>query len=90
VPAAALSIALVSFAGGFAGNALSRRVESSADAYALRLTHDPTSFIGVERKLTLDNLIDPDPPGWLVGLFGTHPPTMERIGYALTFERSGG
>ena len=70
-----------------AGNALSRKVEANADAYALRLTHDPAAFIGVERRLTTTNLIDPTPPGWLITLFGTHPPTMERIGYALTFER---
>ncbi|MEA2353350.1 MAG: endopeptidase [Thermoleophilaceae bacterium] len=89
LPAAALSIALVSFGTGIASNALSRPVEASADAYALRLTHDPKAFVEVERKLTADNLIDPDPPGWLTTLFGTHPTTMERIGYALRFERGG-
>jgi len=90
VPAAALSIALVSFATGIAGNAVSRPVEARADAYALRLTHDPKAFIAVEQKLTTGNLSDPDPPGWLVDLFGTHPPATERIGYALRFEREGG
>jgi STE24 endopeptidase len=89
LPAAALSIALVSFGTGIASNSLSRRVESSADAYALRLTHDPKSFVEVERRLTTDNLIDPDPPGWLRVLFGTHPTTVERIGYALRYERGG-
>ena len=90
VPAAALSIALVSFATGIAGNAVSRPVEARADAYALRLTHDPKAFIAVEQKLTTGNLSDPDPPGWLVDLFGTHPPATDRIGYALRFERGGG
>ncbi|MEA2398865.1 MAG: endopeptidase [Thermoleophilaceae bacterium] len=88
LPAAALSIALVSLATGVASNALSRRVEASADAYALRMTHDPVAFIGVERKLTTDNLGDPSPPRWLELLFGTHPPAVERIGYALTYERT--
>ena len=87
LPAAALAIAVVSFGTGIASNALSRRVEASADAYALRLTHDTKSFLAVERKLTTDNLSDPDPPGWLRVLFGTHPTTVERIGYALTYER---
>jgi STE24 endopeptidase len=87
LPAFALSLALVSFGTGVASNVLSRRVEASADAYALRLTHDTRSFLAVERKLTTDNLIDPDPPGWLSAVFGTHPTTIERIGYALTFER---
>jgi STE24 endopeptidase len=90
VPAAALSLALVSLGTGVASNVLSRRVEASADAYALRLTHDPKSFIAVERRLTTDNLIDPDPPGWVSALFGTHPPALERIGYALRYERRGG
>ena len=89
VPAAAFSIALVSFATGIAGNAVSRPVEARADAYALRLTHDPKAFIEVEQKLAKDNLSDPDPPGWLVDLFGTHPPATDRIGYALRFQREG-
>jgi STE24 endopeptidase len=87
VPIATLSIAAVAFVVGIAGNVLSRRVEASADAYALRLTGDPRAFIGVERRLTTQNLSDPDPPGWLVDLFGTHPPAIERIGYALEYER---
>jgi STE24 endopeptidase len=90
LPAAALAITLVSFAVGIPGNVVSRGVEARADAFALHLTHDPKAFIAVERRLTTDNLIDPTPPGWLVTLFGTHPPTMERIGYALRFERGGG
>jgi STE24 endopeptidase len=89
LPAAAFAIALVSFGTGIAGNALSRPVEASADAHALRLTNDPKAFVAVERRLTSDNLGDPDPPGWLHLLFGTHPTTMERIGYALRFERKG-
>jgi STE24 endopeptidase len=89
LPAAAFAIAIVSFGTGIAGNALSRGVEASADAHALRLTHDPKAFVAVERRLTTDNLADPDPPGWLHVLFGTHPTTMERIGYALRFERRG-
>ena len=90
LPAAALAIAVVSFGTGIASNAVSRRVEARADAYALRLTHDTKSFVAVERKLAKDNLGDPDPPGWLRVLFGTHPTTVERIGYALTYERGHG
>jgi STE24 endopeptidase len=90
VPAATLAIALVAFGVGIAGNVLSRRIEAGADAYALRLTHDPKAFIAVEKKLTTGNLIDPDPPGWLVDLFGTHPPAIERIGYAIEYGKRGG
>jgi STE24 endopeptidase len=87
LPAAALSLALVSFGLGIAGNHLSRRVEARADAHALRVTHDPAGFIALERRLATGNLSDPDPPGALVALFGTHPPTVERIGFALTYAR---
>jgi STE24 endopeptidase len=87
LPAAALSLALVSFGLGIAGNHISRRVEARADAHALRVTHDPAGFIALERRLATDNLSDPDPPSALVALFGTHPPTVERIGFALTYAR---
>jgi STE24 endopeptidase len=87
LPAAALSIALVSFLLNIPGNALSRQVERSADGHALALDGDPAAFIAVERKLALQNLGDPDPPGWLQVVFGTHPATVDRIGYALTWAR---
>jgi STE24 endopeptidase len=87
LPALALSLALVSFALGSAGNALSRRVEASADAFALRETHDPAAFIALERRLAVVNLADPEPPKLLHLLFGTHPTTVERIGYGEAWER---
>src|SRR3954469_17154114 len=88
LPAAALSIALVGFVLNVGGNALSRRVEASADAYSLKLYGHPESFIAVERRLVTQNLGDPDPPGWVQAIFGTHPTAVERIGYALTWSRS--
>jgi STE24 endopeptidase len=87
LPAAGLAIAVVSFGMQIPGNALSRGVEGSADAFALRTTSDPAAFIAVQRKLTVQNLADPDPPGWLQFLFGTHPKTLTRIGYGLTWAR---
>jgi STE24 endopeptidase len=87
IPAAALSIAIVSFALNIPGNVLSRQVERSSDGHALNLDRDPAAFIAVERKLALQNLGDPDPPAWLQILFGTHPKTVDRIGYALTWAR---
>jgi STE24 endopeptidase len=88
LPAAALSIALVGFLLNIGGNALSRQVEASADAYSLRLYGHPDAFIGVERKLALQNVADPDPPKWVQLIFGTHPTTVDRIGYALTWQRT--
>jgi STE24 endopeptidase len=88
LPAAALSIALVSFLLNIPGNALSRQVERAADGHALDLDGNTAAFIAVERKLALQNLGDPDPPGWLQLIFGTHPSTVDRIGYALSRARS--
>jgi STE24 endopeptidase len=90
IPALALSLALVSFAAGIASNTLSRPVEASADAFALRLTREPGAFITLERRLALTNVSDPDPPRVFQLLFGTHPTTLERIGFGVTFERSLG
>jgi STE24 endopeptidase len=80
LPAIALAIGLVTFAMGAASNVLSRQVEGRADAYALTLTRDPAAFVQLERRLAIRNVSDPDPPGLLHLLFGTHPTTVERIG----------
>jgi STE24 endopeptidase len=87
LPAAALSIGLVSFLLQIPGNAMSRRIETAADGYALDLAREPAAFIAVERKLATQNVADPDPPDWLQLVFGTHPKTVERIGYGLTWAR---
>src|SRR4051812_4416646 len=86
LPAIALSIAVVSLGLGCASNVLSRRVEASADTFALELTHDPRDFIGFQRRISVQNVGDPDPPRWLHDLFGTHPTTLERIGAGVAFE----
>ena len=87
VPALVFTVAVVAFAGQIAGNYVSRGVEGRADAFALRLTHDPQAFIALEKRLALQNVSDPDPPGLLQDLFGTHPTTIERLGYGTAFER---
>jgi STE24 endopeptidase len=90
LPALALSLALVSFALGSASNVLSRQVEARADAFSLRLTDDPSAHIALERRLSLVNVSDPDPPDLLHTLFGTHPTTVERIGIGEAWARSAG
>ncbi len=89
VPALAFSVAVVAFAGQIAGNYVSRGVEARADAFALRLTNDPEAFISLERRLTLQNISEPDPPELLHTLFGTHPTTLERIGYGEAYRPLG-
>jgi len=87
LPAVALSLALVSFALGVVSNVLSREVEASADAFSLRLTHDPAAHIALERRLAITNVADPNPPNLLHVLFDTHPTTVQRIGIGKAWER---
>jgi Zn-dependent protease with chaperone function len=87
LPAAALSLALVSGAVGIVSNQLSRRVEQRADSFSLRLTRAPQPFIAFERGITVRNVVEPDPPGWVVALLATHPPAVERIGAAVAYDR---
>jgi STE24 endopeptidase len=68
-------------------NAVSRRYEAEADWIALRTTNDPGAFIGLERKLVVSGLGDPDPPGWYSFWIGTHPTPMKRIAMAEAFRR---
>ena len=86
LPALALSVAVVSIGVTVVANQLSRRIEARADSYSLRLTDAPEPFIGFERGIAVRNVADPDPPGWLVFLLATHPPTVDRIGIAKAFE----
>ena len=51
------------------------------------LTNEPGPFISSEKRLAVQNLSDPDPPDWQTILLATHPPTIERIGTAVAFER---
>ncbi|MDQ3727964.1 MAG: M48 family metalloprotease [Actinomycetota bacterium] len=87
VPALFLAIALVSFAVNVPANQLSRQVEASADAFALRITEDPDALVDLQTRLAERNLSDVSPPGWATALFGTHPTTLERIGSARAWER---
>jgi STE24 endopeptidase len=80
LPAIALAVALVGFGLGSASNVLSRQVEARADAFALNLTRDPADFVKFERRITIRNVGDPDPPWPYHVVFDTHPTTKERIG----------
>jgi STE24 endopeptidase len=90
VPALALCLSVAVLVMGVPGQALSRQVEARADTFALELTNDPDGFIDLQRRLAETNLTDPAPPRIWVLLFSTHPPTLDRIGAALSYEREGG
>jgi STE24 endopeptidase len=89
LPAAALTLAVVTPVIGCISNQLSRDVEQRADAYALRLTHDAQAQIDFQRRIAIKNVSDVDPPEWVHFLLGTHPTTLERIGAGVAFERGG-
>jgi STE24 endopeptidase len=88
LPAYALAIGLTSLLLTIPGDQLSRQVEASADTFALRLTHDPHALISLQRRLAISNVGDPDPPGLVTALVGTHPSTIDRIGAAVAYEHA--
>jgi STE24 endopeptidase len=87
VPAVALAIALLAPATTIVSNQLSRAIEARADRFSMELTHDPQGLIEFQRKISVQNVSDPDPPRWVSFLLGTHPTAVQRIGQALAFER---
>jgi STE24 endopeptidase len=87
LPAIALAVSLVSLGLGSASNVISRQVEARADAFSLDLTRNPAAHIALERELAERNITDPDPPGVLHALFGTHPTTIDRIGIGEAWAR---
>jgi STE24 endopeptidase len=83
VPAVGLALAIVVPALTMVSNQLSRQVEARADRYSLELTDAPDALIGFQQRIVRQNVSDPDPPGWVSFLLGTHPTAMDRIGQAL-------
>lgn len=67
---------------GPAQNLVSRNVEAEADQHALALTRDSAAFAAMQRRLSLVNLSDPDPPRIEYWLFASHPSAVERIAAA--------
>ncbi|MEI6792102.1 MAG: M48 family metallopeptidase [Actinomycetes bacterium] len=87
VPALTAAVILIVFAITLISNQLSRSIEARADAFALTLTGDAPTFIAQQRRISIENLSDPDPPALAHWLFGTHPTTLERIGIGLAWQR---
>jgi STE24 endopeptidase len=57
----------------------SRRLESGADRFALRLTREPAAFAGAMRRIGCQNLVELRPPRWSEVLLATHPSLYRRI-----------
>ncbi|MDQ3609104.1 MAG: M48 family metalloprotease [Actinomycetota bacterium] len=86
LPALGLALVVLVPAITWVSNQLSRQVEARADTFSLQLTDAPRSFVDFERRITLRNVGDPDPPEWRTFLFSSHPPAVERIGMAEAWE----
>jgi STE24 endopeptidase len=68
----------------------SRRLESAADRFALRLTGNPTAFAGAMQRLSCQNLVELRPPRWAEVLLATHPALHRRIALADRWSVAGG
>jgi len=82
VPVALLVVAVLQLALAPAGNWISRRMEAEADWKALQLTRDPASLERLMVGLSKTSLGDPDPPGWVELVLGTHPTLEDRVAMA--------
>jgi STE24 endopeptidase len=60
----------------------SRRLETAADRFALRLTRDPIAFATAMQRIGCQNLIELCPPRWSEVLLATHPALHRRIALA--------
>jgi STE24 endopeptidase len=87
VPAVTLALGLVATPLMMISTQLSRGVERRADAFSLALTREPGPFIGFQKRIAVKNVADVEPPGWTAFLLATHPPTLQRIGQGVAYER---
>lgn len=87
-------IALGLFAFGIAtaplSNALSRRVEAEADAYALETASVPSAFVSAMRRLANQNLAEYRPERWAEILLYSHPAPFRRVEMGEQYLRSHG
>lgn len=82
LPALLLTIGAVSTALSPLSNALSRRMERSADRFAIELTGRPEAFASAIERLGTQNLTEERPPRLARWFFYTHPPVAERVAAA--------
>jgi STE24 endopeptidase len=61
-------------------------MEAEADWKALQVTRDPASLEGVMLDFSKTSLGDPDPPGWVRLVLGTHPTLAQRVAMARAFD----
>ena len=82
LPLALLVVAIYQLATAPLANHISRRLEAEADWKALQVTEDPAALEGLMLGFSKTGLGDPDPPGWVQLMVGTHPTLADRIAMA--------
>ncbi|MFA1547455.1 M48 family metallopeptidase [Actinomadura chokoriensis] len=86
----ALVLALVTLGTQIAApvqNLVSRRVEARADAHALNLTRDPSTFVSMQHALSVRNISDLSPDAVEYVLWMSHPSGPDRIAMARDWAR---
>ncbi|TYB44514.1 M48 family metallopeptidase [Actinomadura chibensis] len=68
-------------------NLVSRRIEARADAHALGLTRDPSTFVSMQHALSVRNISDLSPDAMEYLLWMTHPSGPDRIAMARDWAR---
>jgi STE24 endopeptidase len=77
----------VPYAAAPLSNLISRRIEASADVYALQVTGKIPAFVRMQHDLATSNLSRLDPRWWQTMMFATHPDPVWRIAQARTWQR---
>jgi STE24 endopeptidase len=85
VPLALLVVAFFQLATVPLANHVSRRVEAEADWKALQATQNPAALEGVMLGFSATALGEPEPPGWVQLMLGTHPTLADRVAMARAF-----
>jgi len=71
-------------------NLVSRRIEARADAHALNLTRDPSTFVSMQHALSVRNISDLSPDALEYLLWMSHPSGPDRIAMARDWARMNG
>ena len=85
IPLALLVVAIFQLATAPLANQVSRRFEAEADWKALQVTDDPAGLEGLMVGFSKTGLGDPDPPGWVQLMVGTHPALADRVAMARAY-----
>lgn len=89
VPLTLLVVVVFQLATTPLANVISRRMEAEADWKALQVTRDPEALEELMVGFSETGLGDPDPPGWVQLVLGTHPSLADRVAMARAWAAPG-